>query len=454
MVILVYAETTNRTVRHRLGMADYSYYFVLEQLLPILEKLGTVVAIEDERSPTDSDGKPVQGRDAETIVNAVSDFCGIVGESCVFLSFAPPYKTRVNVKCPVVPVFAWEFPDLPSEAWNRDPRTDWRYVLEQTPAAITHSSFSRDVVRDAMTDEFVIESVPAPVWSTWVHRSSGAATLPDLSPCEISFDCSVTDSRKLGLSLPSPHLQKTPFAARASSDFELSGEQLLIPPDPAVAVELDGVVYTSIFNPNDGRKQWRDMLRCFCLGLRDCPDATLVLKLVYVNSEAQRSRIENEMARAAPFACRVLIVDGFLDDATYESLAVRSTYAVNVSRGEGQCLPLMEYMSAGTPAVAPQHTAMRDYIRPTNSFVYATTLEPVAWPTDPRQRYRTLGNRADCVSLMAAFRESYRVAKEEPAQYRRMSEEARNDLRGFCSADVVEPRLRNVLRRAVRSTSS
>jgi hypothetical protein len=44
---------------------------------------------------------------------------------------------------------------------------------------------------------------------------------------------------------------------------------------------LDGVVYTAIFCPMDGRKNWFDMICAFCWALRDMPDATLVLKLTH-----------------------------------------------------------------------------------------------------------------------------------------------------------------------------
>src|SRR5207302_3875382 len=45
-------------------------------------------------------------------------------------------------------------------------------------------------------------------------------------------------------------------------------------------LELSGVVYTTIFNPFDPRKNFQDMLSAFLLALGDCEDATLVIKLV------------------------------------------------------------------------------------------------------------------------------------------------------------------------------
>ena len=66
---------------------------------------------------------------------------------------------------------------------------------------------------------------------------------------------------------------------------------------------------------------------------------------------------------------------GYLNDDEYAKLVQGSTYVVNAAHGEGQCLPLMEYMSAGKPAIAPSHTAMEEYINEGNSFVVKSSAE-------------------------------------------------------------------------------
>ena len=45
------------------------------------------------------------------------------------------------------------------------------------------------------------------------------------------------------------------------------------------ALELSGVVYTTILNPFDPRKNWPNLLTAYLLALEDV-DATLVIKLV------------------------------------------------------------------------------------------------------------------------------------------------------------------------------
>lgn len=92
MIFIVYASTNRQTAPFELGLADYSYHFVLETFLPVLERLGTVVRITE---------------DPEIRVDAVYDVASSSGESCLFLSFTPPHKTLIHLRCPTVCVFAW-----------------------------------------------------------------------------------------------------------------------------------------------------------------------------------------------------------------------------------------------------------------------------------------------------------------------------------------------------------
>jgi hypothetical protein len=59
--------------------------------------------------------------------------------------------------------------------------------------------------------------------------------------------------------------------------------------------------------------------------------------------------------------------------------------------------------------------------------------------------YRTLRHRIDAQSLMAAFEQSYQVAKQTPARYRAMAQSAKESLRRHCSEEVIEKKLRAFL---------
>lgn len=418
MIVLLYSETDAGRLRRNLGASEYSYYFVLKEFRPVLERLGLAVVVHDPRHEADEVLRQARAR----------------GEACVLFSFAPPHKTFLGLGCPTVPVFAWEFDSLPNEAWDGDPRNDWRHVLARLGRAVTHSAFAAQVTRRAMGADYPVVSIPAPVWDRF-------AALPDRAdgPCAGRREVSVAGGRVLDTRA----LDLAPYA----SSLRRANGYAPLPPGAAdrTRVQLDGVVYASVFNPNDGRKNWFDMVGAFCWAFRGTPDATLVLKLTHSDNANALSGLLEELSKLSPFACRVVLVDGFLDDAEYEALADATTYAVNASHGEGQCLPLMEHMSAGKPAVAPAHTAMADYVSAETGFVVRSTPEPSHWPHDPRQAYRTLRHRVDFGSLLAAYQESYRVARGDPLRYARLSANAREALRGHCSHAVTLERLRGFL---------
>jgi len=58
--------------------------------------------------------------------------------------------------------------------------------------------------------------------------------------------------------------------------------------------------------------------------------------------------------------CRIAFVTSFLSDRQMLELARASTYYLNSSRAEGACLPVLDFLASGRPAIAPSHTAIAD----------------------------------------------------------------------------------------------
>jgi len=213
---------------------------------------------------------------------------------------------------------------------------------------------------------------------------------------------------------------------------------------------LEGCVYVAVLNPGDGRKNWKDILSAFCITFADEPDATLVVKAVHTQVQTYVKQLHSLLLQLAPFRCRVIVVHGYLDHADYARLISVADYIVSASRGEGQCLPLMEYMSAGVPAIAPCNTAMRDYHDARSGFVVRSSPEPTFWPHDARQCFTTLRERLDWESLSSAFRESFRVHRDEPARYAELAAGAVEAQRRYCSTDSLAGPLAAFLERVPR----
>lgn len=214
-------------------------------------------------------------------------------------------------------------------------------------------------------------------------------------------------------------------------------------PDTSGVVEtsVDGVVYVTVFNPKDGRKNWHQLITAFCWAFRETSDATLVLKITQNDLASYYSELMTLLAQLTPFACRVVVMHGYLDDAQYARLYQAASFYVNASRCEGLCLPLMEFMSSGKPVIAPDHTAMEDYIDDAVAFVVKSSEELTIWPQDKRIIYRTLRYRPDWGSLKSAYENSYRMAKARPQDYQRMSVAAVERMHDYCAFAPVQKRM-------------
>ncbi|WP_243050005.1 glycosyltransferase [Dyella sp. RRB7] len=417
MKLLTYTSTPARDLQSQLGRPEYSYRFVVQEFRPLLRSLGDVIEVEHP----------------EWEVDAIYEACRRHGEECVFLCFMPPNKTPVGLACPTIPVFAWEYEALPFEAFGGKPRNDWRRVLASVGSALTHSTYTVECTRAAMGNQFPIASVPAPLWDRMQSPRE-----PLSAPAILSIDAIVIDSHLIDL-----------FAYRRSAINAALPKVLPVPPGCEFGrhnIVLDGILYTAIFNPFDGRKNWLMMVSAFCEALRDRSDATLLIKLTHHDPAEIIPEIIEAIYKMGPMQCRVVLVHAYLHQSAYDLLLAATTFAVNASHGEGQCLPLMEYMAAGKVAVAPRHTSMRDYIDHDCAFVVDSTEEIGTWPHDPRQIFRTLRQRIHYHSLVAAFRQSYYVATKEPAVYEAMSRAAIDSLRRYCSMEVVRPRLEQSIR--------
>lgn len=466
MIILVGSKIDQASIQGSLGKPEYSYFFLMKDFLPALERLGTVLQVKSAAE-----------------IEQLSEQYQAAGEEVVFLSFSPPHQVPLGLSCPTVAVFAWEFDTLPSVAWDENPQNDWRYVFARVQGAIATSQETAHLIRQHAA-AFPVTAQPAPIWDRYAEPSAAEGLEVELGQRQFSFAGIVIDSPILGLSadglvrqpepvLEVPEIEPEPEATTASvisrstawpftkALFKGWWREVRLPLGPLlnappatetvtsqslpVALEpqllnVSGVVYTTVLNPADGRKNWVDLVTAFCWAFKHTEDATLVLKMTHHDLEHYRVVLMTLLSRLAPFRCRVLVLHGFLEDVQYRELIRASSYYVNASSCEGLCLPLMEFLASAKPVIAPDHTAMADYLNEQLAFVLQTSLEPTCWPHDPTGMLYTHKHRLNWQSLMEAFRESHRVALNEPARYRAMSCSAYQQMQQFASVDsVCEP---------------
>lgn len=451
-VILVYSETNESNIASRLGLSEYSYYFVLKWFVPVLAKLGEVKIIHDPLVEAD----------------LAYDQAVQQGRYCVLFSFAPPHRTLEPQRCPVVPMVAWEFERIPDYAWDdADPKSDWRYMLDRTGMVITHSEFARQAILRAMPAGYPVWSIPAPVWDRFSSRGKRLNNQQGRMPgkgLNIRIKGRLFDSAQhipSSLALAREQAARTEAeqvidpavvkrmrrAARRKRSLQklmarLRGQSLAQldsqPSQPADHhVQAKGIVYASILNPLDGRKNLWDIVTAFAACFQDVEDAVLVLKLNDADGMSTFAAMEFQLRKFAWLKCRIIAFNGYLEDDNYEQFLDGIDYVVNASTGEGQCLPLMELMSMGTPAIAPDHTSMADYITPDNAFILPSTRYLTRWPQDPSAAYTTLAFNVPWDALHDTYKKSFDVARNAPEAYQHMSEAAMRQLEAHCSERVV-----------------
>ncbi|HBX55226.1 glycosyltransferase [Pseudomonas sp. UBA2684] len=478
MIILVGSKIDQASIQGSLGKPEYSYFFLMKDFLPALERLGRVLLV---KSTEEIDRLYEQHRAA--------------GEEVVFFSFSPPHQAPLGLSCPTVVVFAWEFDSLPSVAWDGNPQNDWRYALANLQGAICTSRETAGLVEHAMPDGFPVIALPAPVWDRYAYLGSPDGLPIELGEREFPFAGIVIDSPTLGLSADGLVRKPEPVVEPPEPEIErllLSGAprhliwplskalfkgwwremrqplgpllnaplpvEAVAPQDPAAApkpqlLSVSGVVYTTVLNPADGRKNWVDLVTAFCWAFKYTENATLLLKMTHHDLEHYRIVLMTLLSRLAPFRCRVLVLHGFLEDTQYREFIRASTYYVNASSCEGLCLPLMEFLSSAKPVIAPKHTAMADYLNDQLAFVLQTSLEPTCWPHDPTGMMFTHKHRLNWQSLVEAFRDSHQVALSDPARYQAMSRSAYQQMQHFAAVESVSEPLMRFLDEVLLSAS-
>src|SRR5262249_50977074 len=153
----------------------------------------------------------------------------------------------------------------------------------------------------------------------------------------------------------------------------------------------------------------------YVLALRDCDDATLVVKLATNDNLAGRAFLrffEWYRKLPQPHRCKLAVVAALLSDQQMTELARASTYYVNSAHAEGACLPLQDFLAAGRPGIAPVHTALAEYFQEDVGLVVRSSPEPAAIPHEPEGVQSTSWHRLDWQSLHNQFRASYQLARE------------------------------------------
>lgn len=442
-------------VRENIGREAYSYFFVYRALAPLLNRWGVTREVTHPESRLDYALRLARESDLAP----------------VHLSFLPLHLMYLTPHAPNVAFPFWEFPDIPDRDFGRNPRNNWARIANRLDLVLTASTFTRDAFQRAgLTTP--IRVVPVPVdprhaaVPDWVFGQRLEQKVPGYifpqaaaaRPLDRAGEVSPVSGTGLARRLYRRHL-RAHLPERAQRFLALAAQtRALVRESQAAKVEvpyqldpsiaLDGVVYTSILNPYDPRKNWQDLISAFLLALGQREDATLLLKLV-LPPELAAAGVNLVAGYYAGLGlshrARLILVNDFLSDQQMIGLARGSTFYVNTARAEGACLPLQDFLAAGRPGLAPLHTSLVDYFDESLGFVLDSHPEPAAWPHDPEQRLSTSWHRLVWQSLHDRLRESYALATGSAYQYQQLAARGRARIEAYASARQVWPKLHEAL---------
>lgn len=500
MKILVYSETTAKNIKTRLGTSEYSYFFVLKEFLPILESLGDVHTIEHPEEEVDRIYLESQERGEHCIFLSFTpphrtlttlycptipvfawEFDSIPNEawlgraeedwSWVIRLFGRAITHSDSTIAAIRKVVDPYYPLLnaPAPVWDAmETVRKMQANLHDTELAGQGTIFdtknidlARFLSADADLWHAAVHATPIPK-----HLEHVVASFVALEPEEPKSEAPMPTmfssdwwkiSKRYAAAWYVHALKGLPLKTPVSEPEQTTAWWTAHDIEPQLfatksfKLRLEGVVFTSVFNPYDGRKNWQDLLSAFCSAFADNNRATLLFKLTHKACTSAIVQMLQFLARLPKFKCRVVFLHGYLEDDQYRALVHATSFIVNASYGEGQCLPLMEFLSAGKPAISPDHSGMSDYIDTNIAYVVDSWPEATNWPHDPRLAIRTCRRQINWSSLRNAFKDAFEAKNDDSGIYSRMSTSAIERMRQHCSHEAIRYKLEPFLMDAARA---
>lgn len=461
-VVLVSTVFGGAQVESKIGHSAYSYYFVYRAFKPLLERYCHLREI----------ARP------ELSLAYAAKQARCEGMKPIHLAFLPLEDIYLSANIPVVAFPFWEFPDIPSRNLGNQPRENWRFAIKNIFGIVNACHFTKNAFERA-DFQGSIDVIPVPIqqdyfeipaWNALADVNVGCHWFefrPDKHRHEIPVPSFGRPTSSVGSRLPglksvvrkmlgmargiSPrttnfvvgHIRRAMSVYSPSAVSQTDGFAHISALERD-ALCLSGIVFTSIFNPFDARKNWTDLVTAALTAFCDRPDVTLLFKLV-VPSDHRLLGVNaiHEFYRQAkiPHECRFVVVPDYLSDRQMLDVTKGSTFYVNASRAEGACLPLQDFLASGRPAVAPGHTAMQDYFDDDVGFVVHSSQEPTFWPRDPEKAIATTWARIDWSSLQDNLGRAYALAKDSPGSYQRMADAGRQRMAKYASEEATWKKL-------------
>lgn len=396
MIYIVFSKREELLI-HRIGVKEIQQYAHLKDFVPFLHERGTVVTV----------------RDAQREIKPIYKLLQYLGQPCVYLFFSPPDGPYSRIACPKIFI-------APIDKDAAHPISE--EGIRKSVAGITFSQEALETLEVEGSEEVLLKCIPPPIWDKFQHlhdpqhidqsslftvRTNGNildTDIPSLQPDRITFNIPLTS--RLHSIISAAIYYKTDIYGLRQHIGKRRQDRYF-----ATDIELSKIVYTAVINPKHLHKDWRNLILTFAKTFVANPDATLVIKMVGVVSHKIR-RAAIKLLRKLSVQCRIIVIFCHLSEDQYKSLIQATTYVINASANQEFGSSILEFMSAGKPAIG-------------------NNLD--------RPSLMNQGNAFLTDKLATQLAQSYELAILQPDRYRHMSKNATHTLQSYCSKAAVEP---------------
>lgn len=396
----IFEENDRADLSQRIGRADYSYAFALKGFANALDDLGIDYHILND----------VAGiSDIRLISNA---------KKIIHIGFYPPEKINLLKGAYNIVSFAWEFDRLRSSSENLSYNafSDQAYMLNLADEVWVPSRHGVNSVKPSLSNNVTYMPSPAIIdrnlkvrkklkTGRYLFRLTGS--LKDISWVPLRIMPRVQDT-----------MSKDAYEKRSSMQKVISSHKNTVE---------NPIIYVSIFNAHDYRKNIDSLIRGFDAFSRKYPHAYLFLKLAddqKPHGGPNASLLHGQMSSPSSLVPSIssdniwLSWDSFTRDQL-NTLFDAAHFYVCSAIAEGQNLPLIESMARKCVPVSVRHTAMKDYIDHKNSVVIKS--ERVTAPIGFAERYKMFDITLDMASANDVYDALQRSVSITEQQYDEMA---------------------------------
>lgn len=411
MIYIVFSKR-EELMMQAVGIKEIQQYAHLKDFLPLLEQRGTVVVI----------------REAQREIKPIHKFLSYLGQNCLYILFSPADGPYSKLECPKMFIAQIDPEDAHSFSVSG---------MHASLAGVTFGQASLELLQQKAFEGLLVECIPPPIWDEFQQLYDKERT-DRSSSYSIKTNGNIIDTHipslrpeSIGFTIPFTSRVRSVISAFLYYKTDIYGLRQYIGRRRrdrffATKIELTGIVYTAIVNPKHQHKNWKSLVLEFCTAFEKVQDATLIIKMVGpIEHKTQKAVLR--LLRNLSVHCRVILIFCHLIENQYKALIQSTTFIINASDSKGLGSSLLEFMSAGKPAI---------------SYVPDNEL--------PLNRDNSFLTDNSSSTLKQLLKESYHLAKNSPDQYHLLAQNATNALRSYCSIASVAPKF-NALMDAVEA---